>query len=158
MAKKEIIDYRLSVELIPRTAFYSNLRSHLTDAAWDKVRKKCYFIANYTCEICSDKGINQGFGHPVECHEIWQYDDENGKQILIRLIALCPLCHKVKHAGLAQTNGEEELVINHLMKVNDTGRTKAKNYLKKCFEQWEERNKINWETDISYVKSYLKNG
>jgi 5-methylcytosine-specific restriction endonuclease McrA len=152
----EVFDPKLSAELVPRTAWYSNLRSHLTNSAWDKVRKKCYFIANYKCEICGDTGINQGYPHPVECHEVWRYDDENSKQILIRLIALCPLCHKVKHAGLAQMKGESDLVIKQLMKVNEISKQKAVAHLKKCFAQWEERNQIEWKTDVDYIKKYLK--
>jgi len=157
MSKKgEVFDPKLSIELIPQTAWYSNLRSHLTNAAWDKVRKKCYKIANYKCEICGDSGLNQGFPHPVECHEVWRYDDENNKQYLIRLIALCPLCHQVKHAGLALLNGQRETVINQLVKVNEISKQKAAAYLTKSFKIWEERNKVEWKTDVDYLKTYLK--
>lgn len=38
---------------------------------------------------------------PVECHEVWDYDDDRKIQRLERRVALCPACHEVKHAGLA---------------------------------------------------------
>ncbi|AKJ73572.1 hypothetical protein SP39_1 [Salmonella phage 39] len=79
--------------MVPKTAWFTNLRSHLSKSNWDVVRKKCYAKANYKCEICGGKGTK----HPVECHEIWDFG--NGKITLKGLIALCPSCHEVKHIG-----------------------------------------------------------
>ena len=76
-----------------------------------------YKKAEYKCELCCGKGET----HPVECHEIWDFDMQNKVQKLIGLISLCPKCHKVKHSGLAITNGEEELIVNHIKKINGTG-------------------------------------
>ena len=38
-------------------------------------------------------------------HEVWDYDDARRVQRLVRLIALCPACHEVKHLGLAAKRG-----------------------------------------------------
>jgi len=98
---------------------FSNVRSNVTKEEWDKLRKKSYKKAGYKCEICGDKGTNLGYNWPVECHEIWEYDDETHKQILKGLISLCPNCHKVKHVGLAEINNELHIVLNQLVKVNE---------------------------------------
>jgi 5-methylcytosine-specific restriction endonuclease McrA len=74
------------------------------------LRKRTYRQANYRCQVCGGRGSK----HPVECHEIWHYDDENKIQKLMGLIALCPSCHQVKHIGLAQIQGKGEEANRHL--------------------------------------------
>jgi hypothetical protein len=145
---------KLTIKLVPKTSWYSNVRSEVSKTQWDVIRKKCYQKANNKCEICGDVGINQGVKHLVECHEIWEYDNKNKIQILKGFIALCPHCHKTKHVGLAQINGEEEIVINQLMKINKISRNHAKNYISKSFEIWQERSKNDWKLDISYIDNY----
>lgn len=142
---------KLTIELVPETAWFSNVRSEVSKSTWDRIRRKCYKEAGYVCEICGGKGPK----HPVECHEIWEYNDDTYKQILKGLISLCPNCHKVKHPGLAQIKGETDIVINQLMKVNNIPKTKAINYINESFNVWEERSKHEWECDISYLDEYL---
>jgi len=144
----------LTIELVPKTAWYSNVRSNVTVSKWNFIRKKCYSIANNKCEICGDTGKNQGKKHNVECHEMWQYNDEAKEQKLIGLISLCPNCHKTKHVGLAQINGEEEIVIKQLMKVNKMTRKEAEEYIYKSFEVWKHRSQFEWTLDIAMLDSY----
>ena len=144
----------LTIELVPKTAWYSNVRSNVTASKWDAIRKKSYSIANNKCEICGDVGKNQGYNHNVECHEIWQYNDVTKEQKLIGLVSLCPFCHKTKHVGLAQMKGEEEIVIKQLMKVNKMTRQQAKDYIRTAFELWRERSKYEWKLDITMLDSY----
>jgi len=82
---------KLTIELVPSTAWYSNVRSNVSKEVWDIIRKKSYAKANYKCEVCGDVGTNQGVGHKVECHEIWHYDDDSHTQTLTGLISLCPI-------------------------------------------------------------------
>lgn len=145
----------LTIELVPETCWYSNVRSNVSTSLWDKIRKKSYSKANNKCEICFDTGKNQGFRHNVECHEIWQYDDIKKTQTLIGLISLCPKCHKVKHPGLAGMRGETETVIKQLMKVNYMTREEAKSYLKESFKIFNERSQYDWTLDITYLDTYL---
>lgn len=147
---------KLTIELVPKTAWYTNVRSNVTQAEWDVIRKKCYAQASHKCEICGDVGTNQGVKHKVECHEIWHYDDENHTQTLTGLIALCPNCHKSKHVGLAQIKGEEDIVINQLMSVNGMTEDEAVKYIDESFEVWSKRSKSEWELNISYLEEYLK--
>jgi hypothetical protein len=148
--------YKLTIELVPQTSFYNNVRSAVTSTEWDIIRRKCYKRAGYKCEICGDKGMNQGKNYSVECHEIWIYDDKMHTQTLKGLIALCPQCHQVKHAGLACTTGKEIEVIKQLMKVNKMTSTEADKYITESFEIWEKRSEKQWTVDVSYLESYKK--
>ncbi|WPK37578.1 homing endonuclease [Escherichia phage AV124] len=141
---------KLEIELVPKTAWFTNLRSRLPKAQWDVVRKKCYEKANYRCEICGGKGTK----HPVECHEKWNFGD--GKITLIGLIALCPSCHEVKHIGLAGIRGRGEIALRHFMRVNEVSRHVAEKYVKEGFDLYHERSKREkWELDVRYLDEYL---
>ena len=142
---------KLTIELVPKTSWFTNLRSIVSKEQWDKIRNKVYWKAGYKCEICGGKGRKW----PVECHEIWQYDDDNHVQTLVGLIALCPACHKVKHAGLAKIQGDEELVIEQLMKVNEMTREEAMTYIEEAFEVWRQRGVFKWEVDITKLQQII---
>lgn len=145
-----ILDTRLTIELVPKTAWYTNVRSHVAKDEWDRLRKITYRRANYHCEICGGRGEKW----PVEAHERWLYDDDTHLQKLIDLMALCPACHEVKHIGLAQAHrrGDEALV--HLAKVNGWGLATARVYVDYCFEVWAERSIYEWVLDASCLKQY----
>jgi hypothetical protein len=147
--------YKLTIELVPKTSWYTNVRSNVSKDKWDTIRKKSYELANHKCEICGDTGKNQGFKHNVECHEIWHYNEITRTQKLTGLIALCPYCHKCKHPGLAQINGELPIVINQLMKINNLSENEAKMFIASAFVTWSERSSYEWTVDISYIEKYL---
>jgi len=130
----------LTIELVPKTAWYTNLRSELSKDKWDELRRITYKRANYICEICGGVGDK----YPVECHEEWEYDDVNHIQKLIKLIALCPKCHKVKHIELSKIRGEYDSCLLHLMRVNNWNLSKAEEYIQESFKIWEERSKHKW--------------
>jgi hypothetical protein len=139
---------KLTIELVPKSSWYDNVRTHVSKEVWDKLRNEVYFQASYKCEICGGKGHKW----PVECHEVWEYDDVNHIQKLVRLIALCPNCHTTKHAGFAILKGNEDIVIEQLMRVNKMTDKEADEHITKAFEIWRERSKHNWTVDISYLK------
>lgn len=143
---------KLSIELVPRTSWYSNVRSVLTQREWDVVRKATYRKASYRCEICNDIGRN----HPVECHEIWTFDDNNQTQTLAGLISLCPACHEVKHIGLAMKRGRLEQAASHLMKVNQWSANEAEEYIVSAFTQHAKRSKKQWVVDTSTLSDLTK--
>jgi hypothetical protein len=142
---------KLTIELVPRTSWYNNVRSNVSKSQWDEIRSDTYTNAKHKCEVCGDTGKNQGYIHNVECHEIWEYDVYNHLQTLKGFVALCPLCHKTKHPGLAQINGEENLVISQLMKVNGMDEFEANNYLHDVMLIWDERSVFEWTVNISYL-------
>lgn len=143
---------KLEIELVPRTSWYSNLRKHLSQSDWDIVRKKCYRDAGYVCEICGGKGPKW----PVECHERWKYDDERSIQKLIGVIALCPDCHMVKHAGLAQINGKIDQVIDQLIKINKIDETQAKQHIDTTMGIWKSRSYNKWTIDWGAFKDMIQ--
>jgi hypothetical protein len=118
---------------------------------WEVLKKQTAKLTRYRCEICAGRGRRW----PVECHEVWLYDDKTHTQTLVRLIALCPMCHKVKHIGLASVNGEFDEVRAHLMKVNQwPQQPTADAYIARAFQIFEERSRYEWTLDISYLKQF----
>ena len=144
----------LKVELVPATSWGNNLRSeaNLSKAQWDKLRKQCYRDANYKCEVCNGKGDKW----PVECHEIWHYDDVNKVQTLKGLIALCPTCHKAKHLGRTLSVESQEVqdkVLHQLMKINDLDVDELEDYIVEVFQKHAERSQHRWSLDLSWLKA-----
>jgi hypothetical protein len=137
----------LTIELVPETCWFSNLRSELTPEQWRHVRYVCYRNANYRCEICGGTGPKW----PVECHEIWHYNDRAHVQTLKGLISLCPACHEVKHIGLAGHRGHQQRALKHLAKVNGWTAKEAKDYLYRCMRKWTGRSEYEWALDCSWL-------
>jgi len=115
------------------------------------LRKRCYELAGYKCEICGDVGKK----HPVECHEIWHYDDENHTQTLTGLIALCPDCHMCKHIGFASRIGKLNICVRHLMIVNEISRLVAEKMVDDAFGLWNRRSEFDWTINMDFVESLI---
>lgn len=139
--------YKLSIELVPQSCWFSNLRDHLTSSQWEKVKKDTFKKAENRCEIC----LGVGKKWPVECHEIWNYDDKNNIQKLIGTIALCPSCHMVKHIGYASVVGKMDVARKHLIKVNQMTKFQAESYIEQCFNVFDRRSSKTWILDISWI-------
>ena len=143
---------KLTIELVPSTSWFSNLRSLLSSEEWDKVRKGCYKHAGYKCEVCGGVGPK----HPVECHETWEYDETTGIQKLVGLIALCPSCHEVKHIGLAGIKGRQNEAVAHFCQVNGCSKSEAEKYIQEAFATWSKRSEQEWELDVSLLEELKK--
>mgnify|MGYP002137055731 FL=1 len=105
------VKMELLTEMVPKTAWGSNVRDHVKGSEWDKIKEWCYKRSNYNCEVCGQHGKLQGRRHRVEAHEIWHYDDVKLVQTLVGLIALCPSCHKSKHYGRAINGVDRKSVV-----------------------------------------------
>lgn len=141
---------KLTIELVPKTAWYSNVRSIVSKDQWDLIRKQVYDKAYSLCQICGGVGPK----HPVEAHEIWSYEKDSGEQRLEEILALCPDCHQVKHIGLAEVNGKMEEALVHFMKVNEMNRKDSIKYINHQFELWAKRSKLKWALNISELSNY----
>lgn len=141
---------KLTIELVPKTCWFSNVRAVVSKNQWKQLAAQVYSKAYNLCEICGGIGPK----HPVECHEIWHYDDKKLIQKLVGMVALCPNCHMVKHIGLAQIQNRGEQALRHLMKVNKMSRPKAEQYIIDCFQLWGSRSTKQWKLDISHLKDY----
>lgn len=142
---------RLTVELVPRTCWYSNVRTNVKASEWNKCKAFVRERSGDRCEVCGGRGQRW----PVECHEVWDYDDEKGIQRLEGLIALCPRCHEVKHIGRAEAIGRLAPAKEHLAKVNKWKPSEVTDYLLSCFALWDVRSGRAWELDISYLTEVL---
>ena len=138
---------KLTVELVPATSWGDNLRSHFKTREWDLLRKACYEQAGHKCEICGGKGRR----HTLECHEIWNYDDDQCVQTLKGLIALCPSCHEVKHIGRAMAVGFGDRALAHLVKVNGITQAEAVAHVGDAFALWKARTQKAWTLDITSI-------
>jgi hypothetical protein len=141
---------KLTIELVPSSSWFNNVRAVLTRKQWDVLKKQVYSQAWDTCQICGGIGPK----HPVECHEIWHYDEKKLVQKLEGMIALCPDCHMVKHIGLAQIQNKSEKALKHLMKINKMSKKEADKYIADSFMKWAERSGKTWKLDISILKDY----
>ena len=140
-------DARLTIELVPKTSWYSNVRSNVSEADWDRLRRPVYGRARSRCEICGGRGPK----HAVECHEVWQYDDVAGIQRLVDLIALCPSCHGVKHLGRSHLKGRGDDAIEQLMRVNGWTATRAEAYVDLVLDIWKLRSLVPWRLDLDWL-------
>ena len=134
---------KLEFELVPDGCWYSNLRSILSAAQWDLVRKDAYSRAGGKCMIC---------GAPcrrLEAHERWSYDEARGIQKLEDVVAICPACHAVIHIGRTALCGKEPLAQAHFCKVNGCTQSEYHAALGEANRQHAERSRYEWVTDIS---------
>ena len=142
---------QLTVELVPRTCWYSNLRSELPKRDWDILRKAAYAEADYHCVLCGGVGPK----YPVEAHERWEYDDDRHVQTLVGIMAICQSCHQVKHFGRTQvtTPDHGKAALAHLADVNGWSLAEATEYVAASFDTWSERSQYEWELDLSWLAS-----
>ena len=144
------ISPRLMIKLVPRDQWGANLSQSLRGPRWDALRRETYRRAGHVCQICARIGTR----HPVEAHEDWDYDESEGTQRLVRLMALCPACHEVQHFGLASIKGRATVALRHLMAVNAWDAATARAHVDLAFETWIRRNAIRWTLDLSALTDY----
>lgn len=142
---------KLVVELVPSTCHYSNVRTTIKPKDWNKLRFKSYEDAGYVCEICKETGLEQGYKHRLECHEIWDYNDRLKVQKLVGLISLCPLCHATKHIGRANAMGKQHLVFQKLEDVNKWNHKQVVEHVAEAFRVYALRSKHQWHLDLSLL-------
>jgi len=141
---------KLTIELVPSTSFYKNVRAILPTSEWDRLRKESYKKAKFKCQVCKGSGLDQGYKHPLECHEIWTYK-KDGTQLLTGLISLCPRCHQVKHIGRSVMVGLKTKVFAHIAKVNKWDKKTVELYVGSCFQEHKERSKIKWKINVGIL-------
>ena len=138
--------YKLDFEMVPEECWRGNLRSLLSPAQWDVVRKDAYKSAKYKCSICGAAGR-------LEAHERWSYDDKKALQKLEDVTALCAACHAVKHVSRSYLFGKEYEVMEQFQKVNRCSQMEYHEALKAANKAYQERNAVEgWVTDFSWLK------
>jgi hypothetical protein len=138
---------KLTIELVPQTSWYNNMRQVMPRRDWDSLRRQVYADYQYRCGVCGASKVQ------LNCHERWAYDDTRHIQTLLGFIALCAMCHHVKHIGLAgvlasQGKLDFEEVIRHFLRVNGCDRATFKAHYDEAFRVWDERSRWAWEVRL----------
>jgi len=143
------MEFKLNFELVPDSCWYSNLRSILSPAQWDVVRREAYARADGRCMICGAKTGR------LEAHERWEYDEAARIQKLADVVAVCRSCHEVIHIGRTQLTGREDAACDHFMKVNGCTYADYRRALGEANEAHRRRNLVpEWKLDLSYLKKF----
>lgn len=135
---------KILIELVPRTCWFTNVRSQVSVSDWDILRKEAYKKHNYKCSICHMKGR-------MEAHEIWHYDDKNKIQKLFEITSVCNKCHQLYHLGFASINGNFNKCKTWLKKLNNWTEEEVEEYINIVFDIWNQRSNYNWNLDLSLL-------
>lgn len=143
----------LFIDLIPSNCWFSNVRTNIKGSCWNKLRKLVYERVDNICECCGVKDEKKSLETRLEAHERWFYDDVTKTQKLMRIIALCKLCHLATHFGYANlphvNRGEEAK--QHFMKVRNFTEEQFEKHEEEAFILWHERNSHTWILDLSLI-------
>lgn len=141
---------KLNFELVPDSCWYSNLRSLLSPAQWDFIRREAYSRAGGKCMICGAPTAR------LEAHEQWSYDEEKCIQKLENVVAVCRSCHEVIHIGRTQLTGGEARASGHFMKVNNCSYSEYRKALGEANAAHRRRNLVpEWKLDLGWLKKFL---
>ena len=140
--------HKLKIDLIPESSWCKNLRNHIGQTKWNKIGIESCERVKGLCEICGATETRR-----LDCHEIFEYDEETKIQKLTGFMSLCRKCHQVIHfenTRLRATEGNFELepFIEHFMKVNNCDRKTFDEHRTKALDIWRKRNKVEWSVDL----------
>jgi len=151
---------RLEAEIIPTRLHGKNPRTHFGRAWWDRHRRKAYAAAGNRCEICGGRGDR----YPVEAHEVYSYDELASPPVqhVVRLIALCPACHAVKHLyrthAVSLERGDPSIytdALAHLATVNGWDEAQVRAHLDETRITYERREAlVRWAQDFSALDEW----
>lgn len=147
-------------EMLPENVWGSNLRGILSKIDWDCLRLPVCEAAGNRCEVCGQPGYDPDNGKPrrPDCHELWHFEvsTTSAVQRLARLIALCPDCHRVQHAGRASVRGELAMVISQLQAVNSWNDFEIRLALDNANDRYRWRRKFDWDLDLSLLRGRIR--
>lgn len=140
----------LSIELIPKTAWYQNVRSTVPRDVWLEIR---VLHLKGQCQYCGTK-------HSLNLHEVWKWDDVRHVQSLAGFETVCFLCHNIKHLGLGGILVEQGVIsrqelVKQYCWVNDCSAKNFEHDAMEAMRVWEERSKFVWILDMSYLKTVM---
>jgi hypothetical protein len=137
---------KLYIDMIPKTTYFKNVRSLFNDSDWNLIRHHIYERVNYKCECCGKKKMKY-----LDAHERWEFNEETQTQKLVRIIALCKLCHSATHYGHSKRTKNIEKINNHIKKINNYNDEELQEHINSSYSLWKERNKIKWNLDFSIL-------
>jgi Domain of unknown function (DUF5710) len=140
----------LFVDLVPRSCWFTNVRSCVNQRDWERLRRMITTRVDQRCEACG-RGQDPESGRWLEAHERWAYDESAAVQTLRRLICLCTDCHTATHFGLARINGKDAAALRHLCAVTGMPSHQAHQHVDTAFALWTRRSRVNWSLDLSML-------
>lgn len=140
----------LFVDLIPRTCWFTNVRTCVSQQDWERLRRPIFRRAGHVCETCG-AAEHRDTRRWLEAHERWHFDDRTGVQSLRRLISLCSPCHLTTHFGFANVTGRTDEALAHLRKVRGFTLAEALAHVHVAEDVWIERSARVWTLDLSVL-------
>lgn len=141
----------LFVDVVPASCWFTNVRSCVEPADWERLRRMITARAGHRCEAC-DRGPDRERRRWLEVHERWAYDEATGVQALRRLVCLCSDCHQATHYGLAQLRGREVVAFKHLQWVTGMSVEQTTAHVVEAFELWRRRSARAWKLDLGILE------
>lgn len=140
----------LTVDAFPANlATHINMSSSLPEEEWSSIRKATYKNANYMCEVSGGVGTEW----PVECHELWRFDEGSQTLQLRGFMALHPEIHVAKHLERQQEDKRRQQAIWMLQAMNEWTVTEAEEYWKFARDTAMRRSGQEWKLDLSWLAS-----
>lgn len=156
-------EFRLQIELVPSTVWFSSIYRVLKDGGrareWQKIKRRLFEKEGKTCYLCGSTGR-------LEAHEFWEYDGENHVQKLVAIHHLCDMCHKIKHIGfwcftadgqrqLERMNLTRDDLIDHFCQVNGCSVKEFSAHEEEAFTTWKKRSQHQWKQDFGEYGRYI---
>jgi hypothetical protein len=114
-------------------------------AVWKRIRSNALQVALGVCQVCSDPVPESD----LNCHELWDYDDDRGTATLVGLRMQCRKCDCAVHMGRAEKQGFLDVAIAQLYKVNGVGELEAMKLYRRARGIWSQRNKKQWRIVVA---------
>lgn len=149
VARKHFVPFH--VDMIPATSWGASLANLLEQHSWKMLRREVFQRAGRVCEICG-----QADG-PIECHELWKFDDEKRdesgwhRQTLQKMMCLCHDCHEMFHPGLAQINAREKECADRRRAVNAWTKKDHDVATAQMMKKFDQRSQKRWALDLSML-------
>lgn len=145
----------LTIDLVPGPLHGQSLANLLNRNEWERLRADTLRRKGALCEVC-------GARSPLECDEVWDYDDTARVARLAQLRIICRMCHRAKHYGRTRSVFDEqevEAVIAHFCRVNGCDRAAFEAHQKQASELWWERTQPErgtWSVDFGEWSRLLR--
>ena len=139
-------------QLVPSSAWNSNLRAILSAAEWRDLRERVFAKHGKQCAYCGSRPRS------LDCHEIWSYYIEDGqaagRQSLVKIQPLCKACHMVCHIGFWSMQGKYDQVLAHMIRVRGISHSAATDEIDAAFTTFDLLSRFEWILDIGAVSFY----
>jgi hypothetical protein len=114
---------------------------------WRGIRAEVLAAASNTCQTCG-RPVRDGKG--LVCDEVWDYQEAGQLNVarLVAMRALCPLCDRSRHPGMAGLISSRIPPYMQLMRVNHWGHAQAEAAVARAWADWQRRSQLVWVLDV----------